>query len=78
MARRRNGEVTITTDGVFVPGPFTPATRREMLDRLLKLQHTIGQSLIREEEIDLIHSIWSHDAVVMASAVARELVPRRF
>lgn len=78
MARRRNGEVTITTEGVFVPGPFTPATRREMLDRLLNLQETVGQPLIREDEIDLIHSIWSHDAVVMASAVARELVPRRF
>ncbi|MGU3541367.1 DNA phosphorothioation system sulfurtransferase DndC [Methylobacterium sp. A52T] len=78
MARRRNGEVTITNDGVFVPGPFTPTTRREILDRLLKLQNTIGQPLISEEELDLIHSIWSHDAVIMASAVGRDLVPRRF
>ena len=78
MARRRSGEVTITTDGVFVPGPFTPTTRRELLDRLLKLQDIMGHRLIREEEIDLIHSIWSHDAVVMASAAARDLVPRRF
>lgn len=78
MARRRNGEVTITNGGVFVPGPFTPTTRREILDRLLKLQETIQQPLISQEEIDLIHSIWSTDAVLMASAATRHVVPRRF
>lgn len=78
MARRRNGEVTITNDGVFVPGPFTPATRRDILDRLLKLQETTGQPLITEEELDLIYTIWSSDAVIIATAAAREVVPRRF
>lgn len=78
MARRRNGEVTITNGGVFVPGPFTPATRREILQRLLALQETVGHRLISDEELGLIHTIWSQDAIAMASAVTKSLRPRRF
>lgn len=78
MARRRSGQVTITNDGVFVPGPFTPTTRREILERLLHLQDFVAQPLISAEEVDLIRSIWAEDAIVIASAAARELVPHRF
>lgn len=78
MARRRTGQVTITNEGVFVPGPFTPAARREILNRLLKLQAEVERSLITDEELDLIHSIWAEDAIVISKAAARELVPIRF
>ncbi|QGY03252.1 DNA phosphorothioation system sulfurtransferase DndC [Methylobacterium mesophilicum SR1.6/6] len=78
MARRRTGQVTITNDGVFVPGPFTPDTRREILKRLLKLQAEVAQPLITDEELDLIHSIWAEDAIIISKAATRELVPHRF
>ena len=78
MARRRTGQVTITNDGVFVPGPFTPDTRREILKRLLKLQAEVAQPLITDEELDLIHGIWAEDAIVISKAATREMVPHRF
>ena len=34
QARRRKGHVTVTARGTFIPGPFTPSARRELLDRL--------------------------------------------
>jgi DNA sulfur modification protein DndC len=78
MARRRNGKVTITNEGVFVPGPFTPETRREILDRLLDLERRVGYQVITGEELSLIRSIWAEDAITIASASARELVTHRF
>lgn len=78
MARRRTGQVTITNEGVFVPGPFTPPARREILERLLKTQEAVGYPLITDEELDLIRTIWAEDAIVISSAAARDLVPHRF
>jgi DNA sulfur modification protein DndC len=62
MARRRDGAVTHMANGNLVPGPFTYEARREILDRLLELQEEVGQTLISQEEIDLIKRIWSEDA----------------
>jgi len=58
-ARRRNGEITITDSGTFIPGPFTVETRHEILDRLLLLQKQCELMLISEDEIDEIQRIWS-------------------
>lgn len=62
MARRRSGTVTYMANGNLVPGPFTYEARREILDRLLELQEEVGQTLITQEEVDLIKRIWSEDA----------------
>ena len=51
--KRRNG-----TPGL---GPFTLAARREILDKLLSAQALSGLSLIREEELVLIKSLWEID-----------------
>lgn len=61
QARRRDGRVTITDGGTFVPGPFTLETRHEIMDRLLALQAKVDQPLISEHEIGLIHRIWSEE-----------------
>ncbi|MYB33887.1 MAG: DNA phosphorothioation system sulfurtransferase DndC [Gammaproteobacteria bacterium] len=66
LARRRNGQVTITKNGVFVPGPFNMATRQEILDRLLSLQEKLGMMLIRQSEIEKIRDIWVEDVIVSA------------
>jgi DNA sulfur modification protein DndC len=59
QARRRDGRITITDGGVFVPGPFTLQTRSEILERLLALEKETGLTFISAEEIGLIHEIWA-------------------
>lgn len=61
QARRRDGRVTITDGGTFIPGPFTLQTRSEILERLRGLEERTGQSLISKEEIGLIHEIWAEE-----------------
>lgn len=68
QARRRDGRVTITDGGVFVPGPFTLQTRSEIFDRLCALEKETGQALISEEEIGLIHEIWAEELATYANA----------
>ncbi len=62
-AQRRNGKDTYTADGTLIPGPFTLPARAMILDRLLKLQEQVGFELIRDDEISVIRSIWSEDAL---------------
>jgi len=59
QARRRNGTVTVTVRGTYIPGPFTPTARRALLERLLSLQEQVGQSLISSEEVTRIREIWA-------------------
>lgn len=68
QARRRDGRITITDGGTFVPGPFTLQTRSEVLERLRDLEKETGQVLITQEEIDLIHEIWSAEIGTYANA----------
>lgn len=68
MAVRRSGRVTHLADGSLVPGPFTLAARREILEELLRVQAAVNRELITQAEIDLINTIWAQDA---GSAVGR-------
>lgn len=68
QARRRDGRVTITDGGTFVPGPFTLQTRAEILERLRILQEETGQILISADEIELIHELWAAEIALHASA----------
>lgn len=61
LAKRRNGKVTITESGKYVPGPFTLDTRFEILDRLHKLEEEMEMSLISTEEVSIIHKIWTDE-----------------
>lgn len=70
QARRRDGRLTVTSDGVFVPGPFTLAARDEILERLLALQAQVGGSLITEDEVARIRTIWAEDAAQGATWAA--------
>lgn len=62
MAHRRSGRVTHLADGSLIPGPFTLAARREILDRLLATQAQVGEPLISNQEIETIERIWAEDA----------------
>jgi DNA sulfur modification protein DndC len=63
LARRRDGRLTITSAGVHIPGPFTLATRAEILSRLLSLQEEVRRTLILPAEIDRIRTLWAEDAL---------------
>jgi DNA sulfur modification protein DndC len=62
-ARRRNGQFRINEAGTFVPGPFTPDTRAEILQRLVALQKEVDRELITLDEIAKIREIWRDDAM---------------
>ena len=68
QARRRDGRITITDGGTFVPGPFTLQTRAEILERLRGLQAETGQTLISADEVELIHELWAAEIALHASA----------
>ncbi len=61
QARRRNGHITTKQSGTLIPGPFTLRARAEILERLQALEERTGQTLISEEEVDLVHEIWAHE-----------------
>ena len=66
MARRRSGQITVTRDGVYIPGPFTMEARAEILEKLLELQATVGRELISAGELRRIKEIWTEDALLIA------------
>lgn len=68
QARRRDGRITITDSGTFVPGPFTLQARAEIFERLRELETTTGQALINEEEVSLIQEIWAHEIAGQSAA----------
>jgi DNA sulfur modification protein DndC len=75
-ARRRNGQTTFLADGSLVPGPFTPAARREILDRLRQVERATGRTLITLAEVDAINRIWAEDAAARLPPLRRQLSRR--
>ena len=59
--KRRNGAMYRKPDGSLGEGPFTMATRKEMLKRLLVLQKESGLSLITVEELKYIDQLWDSE-----------------
>ena len=72
LARRRNGRFTVTKSGVHVPGPFSMATRKEILDRLLDLQEKTQMSLISDDEVQIIRTLWVDDVLASAARSSQE------
>lgn len=70
MARRRSGRATHLPDGSLVPGPFTLSARREILEKLRKVEEQSGRKLISIAEIELIERLWAEDAITSMSVQA--------
>jgi DNA sulfur modification protein DndC len=71
MARRRSGRTTHLPDGSLVPGPFTLAARREIMDELRTVEARTGRTLISPDEVERIERIWAEDArTIMAGDTA--------
>lgn len=71
QALRRNGKLTFGAAGNHVPGPFTIKARKQILQRLLNLQSSVGQKLISEDEIEIIHKQWAKELQIV-KGVANE------
>ena len=72
LARRRDGRFTIGKNGVFIPGPFNMATRKEILDRLLDLQNETQMPLVSDAEIRQIRASWVEDVISSTERSTRE------
>lgn len=59
--KRRNGAMYRKSDGTLGEGPFTMATRQEMLRRLLQLEVETKLPLITIEELKVIDSMWDSE-----------------
>ena len=59
--KRRNGTMYRKADGNLGEGPFTMATRQEMLRRLLQLEVDTGLSLITVDELKYIDLLWDSE-----------------
>ena len=61
QAFRRNGRLTFDPNGKHIPGPFTIQARKEIFDRLMKVQENFNGSLISDLEIQQIRQIWADE-----------------
>ena len=59
--KRRNGQMYIKADGEFGLGPFTMASRVEILKRLLQLEVDYNFELITIEELKYIDKTWDDE-----------------
>lgn len=78
MAHRRSGRVTHLADGSLIPGPFTLAARRQILERLVATQEEVRETLITPGEIAIIERLWAEDAAfALESATGLDQVTRK-
>jgi DNA sulfur modification protein DndC len=66
MATRRNGSLNFVGEGRLIPGPFTLAARRQILNRLIDIQSEVDMQLVSPTEIDAIQRIWAEDTIAMS------------
>lgn len=57
-SKRRNGKVYQKANGEYGFGPFKMSARQEILKRLLRLQKDTGFTLITNEELKMIDTLW--------------------
>jgi len=69
---RRDGNVKRRKDGSRIYGPFTLAVRKEILNRLQRLEEQVGERLILPAEIDSIEDVWWRDEIREDARLALE------
>jgi DNA sulfur modification protein DndC len=74
--KRRNGRVTVGTNGKIIPGPYTPDFRKQLLRELLTVQKAVADSgeisqLISKPELEEIRRIWRTETQDWEDSVPR-------
>lgn len=62
-AERRNGRVAFTDAGKLIPGPYTLATRAEILEKLRAVEQKTQKNLIKDEEVYRIKELWAEEII---------------
>ena len=63
MDVRRDGRVKTKSDGSRVYGPFKLAVRKEILNKLHKLEKNMNRNLVTASELQVIYDIWRRDSI---------------
>lgn len=73
QGRNRRGTILVQRDGSIGVGSYTIEYRRELLQRLLKLEEDFGEPLISQPEKDLIPIIWAEEQANLAILMQKRL-----
>lgn len=78
MREDENNRQRFRRDGRPGIGPFTSEARKNILDKLLELEKSVGIRLIDDEELRCIQSIWDEEFDLMKSALKLSAKNGRF
>ena len=71
--RNRRGAILVQRDGTIGIGSYTIQYRKELLERLLKMENEFGEELISKEERELIPIIWAEEQANLAILMDKKL-----
>ena len=74
IRERPERRLAVRRDGSDGPGPFSPECRKEILEKLLKIERDLGLTLLSDEELRYIQAEWHRefDLAETATALARQ------
>lgn len=73
QGRNRRGTILVQRDGSIGVGSYTIEYRKELLQRLQKLEEDFGEPLISQPEKDLIPIIWAEEQANLAILMQKRL-----
>nr|VFJ51552.1 MAG: DNA sulfur modification protein DndC [Candidatus Kentron sp. DK] len=62
--------LAVRRDGSDGPGPFSPECRKEILEKLLKIERDLGLTLVSDEELRYIQTEWRREFDLAEAATA--------
>ena len=73
QGRNRRGTILVQRDGSVGVGSYTIKYRKQLLERLTKLEEDFGEPLISKPERDLIPIIWAEEQANLAILMEKKL-----
>jgi len=73
QGRNRRGTILVHRDGTIGVGSYTIEYRKQLLERLLKMENEFGEELISREERELIPIIWAEEQANLAILMDKKI-----
>jgi len=73
QGRNRRGAILVHRDGSIGVGSYTIEYRKQLLERLLKMENEFGEELISREERELIPIIWAEEQANLAILMDKKI-----
>ena len=73
QGRNRRGVILVQRDGSIGVGSYTIEYRKQLLERLLKMENEFGEELISREERELIPIIWAEEQANLAILMDKKI-----